>query len=146
MDIDQTIQKLESRDKHQILDAVWSIIDCTNRAVMLELLPNLPRFEREVKSVDLGGMFYQNSKHFDLAMQYIKHACDGGCHCFIYQHTSIFNPTSQEKKGHISILSTSNNVELYEMYFDIECAYCNKRFNVTEVHGGHVPWYGWSEV
>ncbi|GAA3915983.1 hypothetical protein [Litoribacillus peritrichatus] len=143
MEIDQIIQKFESRDKHQILDAVWLLLDCTDRDFMFELLPHLPQFHKKVKAVDLGGVFYQNSKHFDLAMAYVKHVCDGGCHCFIYKSTSLFNPIPQEKKGHLTILSTSDNIELYQVNFEVECSYCNKRFGVTEVHGGHVPWYQW---
>ncbi len=140
------LKKLESQDKHQIMDAVWGILDCTNKSILTELLPHVSSLKKQVKKVDMGGMVYKNSDHFLTAMNYIKTLCDGGCYCSLFQSTSLFGPESQEDHGHVRIVSRISNVELFEVNFEVECLYCQRRYSVREVHGWHVPWYEWIQM
>lgn len=143
MDVSEIIKKFESQDSHQILDAVWFILDSTDKALLSSLSTYIPHIKKEVNKVNLGGMFYPNKNHFDLAIAYIKHTQGGGCHCFIYENKPLLNPKAQAKKNFISIIQSTTNVELYESYFDVKCNFCGKHFYVTETEGGHIPWYKW---
>jgi hypothetical protein len=143
MEPNNIIEKFESQDAHTILDGVWAILKCTDKETMLKLAPYIPAWKAKIKKINLGGMVYRNSDHFDLAMAYIKEICNGGCHCFVYQSTSLYSPESHGEKDFVSISNTIVDKEKYETCFDVKCNFCNKKFKVTEVMGWHVPWYKW---
>lgn len=137
------IEKFESQNPHTILDGVWAILKCTDKDTMLKLAPYIPAWKAKIKKINLGGMVYRNSEHFNLAMSYITEIGNGGCHCFVYQSTSLFSPEIDAKNHFVSISKTTVDKEKYETRFDVQCNFCSKQFKVTEVMGWHVPWYKW---
>ncbi len=143
MDLEKISQKITSCDRHEILGAVWDILGCTDQSIITKLAPHVDEFKKAVNKVDLGGMFYSNANHFNLAMSYIMHMAKGGCRCFIYKNAPLLGPVAEAKRNHIRILSSSSNNERYEVCYEVECQYCGGSFFVTETHGGHVPWFQW---
>lgn len=143
MELQEIIDKFNSKDSHSILDAVWWILSCTDREFLSELIPYIKEFRKEVKKVALGGMLYSNEKNFEMAMSYIKDFCSGQCHCELYLKTIQFGPEPEARKNLVTILHSKVEKELYEEHFDVECVLCKKHFKVREVHGWHVPWYEW---
>ncbi|MCP4273161.1 MAG: hypothetical protein GY781_14595 [Gammaproteobacteria bacterium] len=143
MEVSKIIQDIESDDPHTILDGVWSILECTDVEYLKELKPFVKQWRGRVRKINLGGAFYRNSNHFDLAMSYIENMCNGGCHCSIYGSTSLFSPENHAKRKYVSIDDVTSDVEKYETIFEVHCLFCGKKFTVTEFIGGHIPWYQW---
>jgi hypothetical protein len=143
MEISKIIQNFESHDVHEILDGVWAVLDCTDVGSLRNLLPFVKKWRVRIRKINLGGAFYRNSNHFDMAMTYIEEMCNGGCHCSVYKSTSLFSPEYHEKRHFVKVVHTAVDIEKYETYFDVECKFCGKKFKVTEFIGGHIPWYQW---
>ncbi len=140
------IERMESQEPKVILDGVWAILRCVDKDTMLQLVPHVPKWKKNIKKINLGGIFFQNSNHFDLAMAYITEICNSGCHCFVYQSDSMFSPENHKEQEFVSISHTSVDKEKYATHFDVQCNFCNKQFKVTEVMGWHLPWYKWESL
>jgi hypothetical protein len=143
MDVKDIVKNFESNDVHQIMDGVWAVVDCTDLSILNALQPFIKQWRSRIRKIDLGGAFYRNSNHFDMAMSYIEDLCNGGCHCCIYRTESLFSPEVHERKQFVLISNTQVDVGKYETIFDVECSFCAKKFKVTEITGWHVPWYEW---
>ncbi len=143
MEVSTIIENLESQDPVTILDAVWAILEITDVENLKQLKPFVKKWRGEIGKINLGGAFYRNSNHFDLAMSYIETMCSGGCHCSVYGTTSLFSPENHDQRKFISIDIVTADVEKYETHYQVHCLFCGKNFKVTEFIGGHTPWYQW---
>lgn len=140
------INKITSKDPHQIWEACGDIAQLTDLNELNILASHLEEIKKSTKKIDLGGTFCPNSYHLDFAIKKLEHVKNNqGCLCSLYQDNMFFNPRKEEEKGNILI---DKKVEIEGKWIDYylcHCMKCNDKFKVEE-REGHYTWWSWKKI
>jgi hypothetical protein len=140
------LEKLTSKDSHQIWSASCDIAKCTDIDELKALSDHLDSIMESTKGINLGGGFCPNSYHLEFALkklEYVKRSA--GCLCSLYPEYMFYSPVKEQDSGCITIDKAVEIDGKWNDYYLCHCNQCLSKFKVKE-REGHFTWWAWQKV
>lgn len=129
-----------SRDPQRVMHAAWETIRSRDPELLDRLIPALTLIRNRTADLELGGIIYSNRDNLEHAFTTLEHRRDGDCWCSSYVGLLSFDPSKEESRGHIRVLSTSEPA--LSMTYEVECTACGRVFDI-EQGDYHMVWWKW---
>ena len=143
----EIMNKISSRDRPQILEAAFGIIDLgQDREAIKPLLNLADKIDGLTKGIELGGVFALNSRFLSAAITTLKfHRDSESCTCALYGIHDCMNPNNEAEKGLLRIDNTIRIEDKWIDYYEATCTRCSQKFRIEE-REGHYKWWDWKRI
>ena len=147
MTIEEIINKISSKDSHQIWESSCGIIALgQDRDSTKSLIHLTNKIDDITKDIKLGGAFASNKRFVNGAIKTLEfHRDSKECTCQLYGIHDCMNPNDEVKKGYLVINNTVRIDGKWVDYYEVTCTRCQQNFQVEE-REGHYKWWGWKRV
>lgn len=134
------LEDFRSGDAGRIHHATWQTILSRDPELFDSLVPHVGQIRKATDAVDLGGLLRSNHADVEHALDKVANYQRGLCWCQNYPGMDQYEPTKEEKAGHVRIVSTSDPG--WSMTYVCECTLCGRVFDV-EQGDYHFMWWKW---
>lgn len=143
----EIVNKIASRDSHQIWEAACEIIALgQDREAIKPLLGLINQIDNLTNGIDLGGAFTPNSRFITGAKKTLNfHKDSDECTCNLYGILEQMNPNKEVEKGYLKIHNITRIEDKWVEYYEASCTRCNQQFKIEEGES-HYMWWEWKRV
>jgi hypothetical protein len=143
----EIINKIASRDKHQILEAACEIIALgQDREAIKPLLGLINQIDDLTYGIELGGAFAPNSRFISGAKTTLNfHKDSDECTCNLFGIHEQMNPNKEVEKGYLKIHTITRIEEKWVEFYKASCTRCHQQFKIEEAES-HYMWWDWKRV
>lgn len=147
MTVKEIINKISSKDSHQIWESSCEIIALgQDREAIKPLFILTDKIDELTKGIELGGAFAPNSRFLSGAVKTLKfHRDSDSCTCALYGLHDCMNPKKEVEKGFLQIDNTIRIEDKWVDYYEASCTRCNQKFKIEE-REGHYMWWKWERI
>lgn len=143
----EIINKISSKDRHQIWEASCEIIALgQDREAIKHLIGLTDNINDLTKDIKLGGAFAPNERFVTGAIKTLEfHRDSKECTCQLYGTHDCMNPNNEVKKGFLTINNIVRIEEKWVDYYEASCTRCQQKFQIEE-REGHYMWWAWKRI
>jgi hypothetical protein len=147
MTTEEIINKISSKDSHQIWESSCEIIALgQDREAIKPLISLTDKVNVLTKDIKLGGAFASNKRFVSGAIKTLEfHRDSKECTCQLYGIHDCMNPNNEVKKGFLTIDNIVRIEEKWVDYYEASCTRCQQKFQIEE-REGHYMWWAWKRI
>ncbi|GAB5523200.1 MAG: hypothetical protein Roseis2KO_10720 [Roseivirga sp.] len=147
MTTEEIINKISSKDSHQIWESSCAIIALSqDRVATKPLLYLTDKINDLTKEIKLGGAFASNERFVMGAIKTLEfHRDSKECTCHLYGIHECMNPKNEVKKGYLSINNVARIKGKRVDHYEASCTRCKQKFRIED-REGHYIWWSWKRI
>jgi hypothetical protein len=143
----EIINKISSKDSHQIWEASCEIIAIgQDKEAIKPLIGLTDKINDLTKDIKLGGAIASNKRFVVGAIKTLEfHRDSKECTCQLYGTHDCMNPNNEVKKGFLRINNIVRIEEKWVDFYEASCTRCQQKFKIEE-REGHYMWWSWKRI
>ena len=140
------LQDITSGNAQRIWSSACAINQLRDAKALDPLAAALPEIREKTRGVALGGAFFPNEVHLNVALHRLDyHRRRAGCLCRLYPEHLFYEPAKEAANGHVSIEGVTYIDGKWVEAYACTCRTCGTRFRVEEGES-HYLWWSWKIV